>query len=71
MYIIYTYIYIYIYIYTHTRTHTYIYTLCVLFIATLSQHIHTMVILVSHSNNLFQLVLLDDCLITSRNSLPM
>ena len=71
MYIRYTYIYTYTQKHNDTHTHTYIYTLCVLFIATLSQHIHTMIILVSHSNNLFQLVVLDDCLITSRNSLPM
>ena len=32
-----------------------------LFIVTLSQHIHTLVTLVSHSYNLFQLVLLDHC----------
>ena len=33
-------------------------SVCFLFIATLSQLIHTMVTLVSHSHNLFQLVLL-------------
>ena len=41
----------YIYIYINL-------TLCFLFIATLSQLIHTIVTLVSHSHNLFQLVLL-------------
>ena len=33
-------------------------SVCFLFIATLSQLMHTMVTLVSHSHNLFQLVLL-------------
>ena len=32
-----------------------------LFIVTLSQLVHTLVTLVSHSHNLFQLVLLDRC----------
>ena len=36
----------------------YILTLCFLFITTLSQFIRTMVTLVSHSYNLFQVVLL-------------
>ena len=43
-------------------------TLCILFITNLSQHMHTMVRLVSHSHNLFQLVLLG--YFSSRNSLP-
>ena len=42
--------------------------LFIVFIVALSQHIHTLVILVSHSHNLYQLLLLDHC--TSRNSLP-
>ena len=37
------------------------YEMCALFIAALSQLIHTMVTLVSHSNNLLQLVILDHC----------
>ena len=49
-------IYVYVYIWT-----LYMWTLCFLFIATLSQHIHTMAKLVSHGHNLFQLVLLDHC----------
>ena len=44
-----------IYIYIYIRT------LRVLFIVAMSQHIHTLVTLASHSNNLFQLVLLDHC----------
>ena len=42
--------------------------MCLLFITNLSQHIHTMVRLVSHSHNVFQLVLLGHFI--SRNSLP-
>ena len=38
--------------------HIYMNSVCFLFIATLSQLIHTMVTLASHSHNLFQLVLL-------------
>ena len=51
MYILYIY-YINIYIYI------YIWTLCFLFIATLSQFISTMVTLVSHSHDLFQVLLI-------------
>ena len=47
------YIYMYIYIYT--------YNFCFLFIVTLSQHIRTLVTLVSHSHNISQLLLLDHC----------
>ena len=43
-----------VYIYIHIHIH-----LCFLFIATLQQHIHTLLTLISHSQNLFQLVLLD------------
>ena len=49
IYTIYIYVYIYIYIYMN---------FAFLFIATLSQLIHTMVTLISHSYDLFQLVLL-------------
>ena len=36
----------------------YTYNFCFLFIVTLSQHIHTLVTLVSHSHNISQLLLL-------------
>ena len=42
--------------------------MCSLFIVTLSQHIHTLVTLVLHLHNIFQLGLLDH--FTKRNSLP-
>ena len=64
MYIyIYIYINIYIYIYIY-NIYTYIHTYklcCFLFFLTLSQHIDTMITLVSHSHDLFQLLLLDRC----------
>ena len=67
--IVYEYIYIYIYLYLSIYLSVYLYiylyiyihiylTLCFLFIATSSQLIHTIATLVSHSYNLFQLVLL-------------
>ena len=65
--IVYEYIYIYLYLSIYLSVYLYIYlyiyihiylTLCFLFIATSSQLIHTIATLVSHSYNLFQLVLL-------------
>ena len=61
MYILYLlYIFIYICVCVFRYVYIYIYINCVfLFILTLSQHILTLVALVSHSHILFQLVLLD------------
>ena len=56
------YIYIYIYIYE---------LICFLFIATLSQLIRTMVTLVSHSYDLFQLVLLVETAYTIVNMIQV
>ena len=61
-YIYYIYIYIYIYIYE---------LICFLFIATLSQLIRTMVTLVSHSYDLFQLVLLVETAYTIVNMIQV
>ena len=53
---------IYIYIPYPTYIYIYIYPIYMFFfIVTLWQHVHTLVTLVSHSHNLFQLVLLDHC----------
>ena len=67
------YIYIYIYIWlVHIYIYVYIYELCVfLFIATLSQLIRTMVTLVSHSYDLFQLVLLVETAYTIVNMIQV
>ena len=69
------YIYIYIYIYTYYIYTYYIYiyilTLCFLFIVTLSQLIPTMVTLVSHPYDLFQLVLLVETTYTIVNMIQV
>ena len=62
---------IYIYIYTFIYIYIYIYILCFLFIATLSQLIHTMVTLVSHSYDHFQLVLLVETAYTIVNMIKV
>ena len=62
---------IYIYIYIYIYTYIYILTSCFLFMATLSQLIHTMVTLVSHSHDLLQLVLLVEMAYTTVNMIQI
>ena len=60
-----------IYMYICYIYNIYIWTLCFLFIATLSQLTRTMVTLVSHSYDLFQLVLLVDTACTIVNMIQV
>ena len=71
IYTIYNIQYIYIYICIYICMYVYIWTLCFLCFATLSQLIRTMVTLVSHSHDLFQLVLLVETAYTIVNMIQV